>query len=169
MCLSWNNIHICFYFTCPLRCLRVPPGVRVPQVELNTTDLMHWRYHSQWKNVTSVNSPSRNGCANSDMPSLNKQEVLGRTNRILSLIRHGPHWKWNVQQFFYCCVCIRYRGNVSIEPLPCNDRGIFTELMPSNDKGIFTQPLFSNEKGIHRQTNTHTAMWSHKPTFIFSK
>jgi hypothetical protein len=34
-----------------------------------------------------------------------KQEVLGRTNRLLSLIRHGPHWKRRVQQFFCCCVC----------------------------------------------------------------
>jgi hypothetical protein len=33
-----------------------------------------------------------------------------------SLIRHGPHSKRRVQQFFYCCACIRYRGNVSIEP-----------------------------------------------------
>jgi hypothetical protein len=32
-----------------------------------------------------------------------------------------------VQQFFYCSVCIRYRGNVSTEPLPSNDRGIFTK------------------------------------------
>jgi hypothetical protein len=22
------------------------------------------------------------------------------------LIRHGPHWKRRVQQFFYCCVCV---------------------------------------------------------------
>jgi hypothetical protein len=52
------------------------------------------------------------------------QEVLGRTNRLLSLIRHGPHWKRRVQQFFYCCLYIRYSGNVSTEPLPINDRGI---------------------------------------------
>jgi hypothetical protein len=51
-----------------------------------------------------------------------RQEVLGRTNRLLSLIRHRPHSKRRVQQFFYCCVCIRYRGNVSTEPLPSNDR-----------------------------------------------
>jgi hypothetical protein len=55
------------------------------------------------------------------------QEVLGRTNRLFSLIRHGPHRKRRVQKFFYCYVCIRYRGNVSTEPLPSNDRGIFTE------------------------------------------
>jgi hypothetical protein len=37
-CLSWNNIQIyIFNFTYPLRCLHVPPGVRVPHVE--TTDL----------------------------------------------------------------------------------------------------------------------------------
>jgi hypothetical protein len=55
-----------------------------------------------------------------------KQEVLGRTNRLLSLIRHRPHGKWRIQQFFYCCVYIRYRGNVFTESLPSNDRGIFT-------------------------------------------
>jgi hypothetical protein len=45
-------------------------------------------------------------------------------------------------------VCIRYRGNVSPEPLPNNDRGTFTEPLPSNDKGIFTEPLPNNDKGI---------------------
>jgi hypothetical protein len=33
-----------------------------------------------------------------------KQEVLGRTNRLLSLIRHGPRWTERVQYFFYCVV-----------------------------------------------------------------
>jgi hypothetical protein len=115
------------------------------------------------------------------------QEVLGRTNGLLSLIRHGPHWKRRFQQFFYCCVCIRYRGNVSTEPLPSNDRGIFTEPLPSNDKGIFTQPLPSNDRGIFTEpfprndkgtftepfpsndkgVHTQTATWSHKLTSIF--
>jgi hypothetical protein len=53
------------------------------------------------------------------------QEVLGRTNRLISLIRHGPHYKRRLKQF-YCCVCMGYRGSVSTEPLPSNDRGIFT-------------------------------------------
>jgi hypothetical protein len=39
-------------------------------------------------------------------------------------IRHGPHIKRRLQQFFYCCVCIRWRGNVSTEPLSSNDKGI---------------------------------------------
>jgi hypothetical protein len=56
-----------------------------------------------------------------------KQEVLGRTNDLLSLIRHEQHSKRSVQQFFYSCVCIRYRGNVSTEPLPSNDRGIYIQ------------------------------------------
>jgi hypothetical protein len=78
-----------------------------------------------------------------------KQDVLGRTNRLLSSVRHGPHWKRHVQQFFYCCACIRHRGNVSTEPLPSNDRGIFTEPLPSNDEGIFIEPLPSKDRGIH--------------------
>jgi hypothetical protein len=40
------------------------------------------------------------------------------------LIRHGPHRKQRVQQFFCCCVCFRGRGKVFTEPLPSNDRGI---------------------------------------------
>jgi hypothetical protein len=51
------------------------------------------------------------------------------------LIRHGSHWKWRFQWFFYCCVCIRYRGNVSSEPLPSNDKGIFIEPLPNNNRG----------------------------------
>jgi hypothetical protein len=96
-----------------------------------------------------------------------KQEVLGRTILLLSLIRHGPHWKRRVQQFFSCCGCIRHGGNVSTgslpsndrgiftEPLPSNDRGIFTEPLPSNDKGTFTEPLPSNDRGIHRHTDSN--------------
>jgi hypothetical protein len=52
------------------------------------------------------------------------QEDLGRTNCLLSLILHGSHRKRRVQQLFYCCVCIRDRGNVFTEPLPSNYRGI---------------------------------------------
>jgi hypothetical protein len=57
-------------------------------------------------------------------PRTSLESVEKRTNRLLSLIRHGPHGKRRVQQFFYCCVCIRYSCNVSTEPLPSNDRGI---------------------------------------------
>jgi hypothetical protein len=92
-----------------------------------------------------------------------KQEVLWRTNRLLSLIRHGQHWKRRVQQFFYRRVWIRYRGNVSTEPLPSKDRGIFTEPLPRNDKGIFTEPLPSNDRG-NTETPAQTATLSHKPS-----
>jgi hypothetical protein len=91
----------------------------------------------------------------------NKQEVLGRTDRLLSLIQDWPHWKPCVQQFFYRCVCVRYRGNVSTEQLSSNDKGIFTEPLPSNGMG-------------ERHTHTQTATWSPKPTlflayFLYSK
>jgi hypothetical protein len=51
-------------------------------------------------------------------------------------------------------VCIRYRGNVSTEPLHDNDEGIFTVPLPSNHTGSFTEPLPSNNKGEY--TGTHT-------------
>jgi hypothetical protein len=76
------------------------------------------------------------------------QEVLGRTNRLLSLLRHGPHWKRRVQQF-YCCGCICYRGNVSTEPLPSNKRGIHkqTDIHRQQSDLISLFLLFKNKKG----------------------
>jgi hypothetical protein len=99
------------------------------------------------------------------LSSLQLQEILGRTNLLLSLIRHRPHWKRRFQQFFYCCVCIRYRGNISTEPLPSNCKGMFIEPLPSNDKGIFTGPLPSNDWGGY--TDTQTATWSQNHTLFF--
>jgi hypothetical protein len=43
-------------------------------------------------------------------------------------------------------VCIRYRGNVSTEPLPSNDKRVLTEQMPTNDRGILTELLLCNDK-----------------------
>jgi hypothetical protein len=82
-----------------------------------------------------------------------KQEILEITNRLLSLIRHRQHWKRRVQKFFYCCVCIRYCGNVSTEPLPSNDKGIFTETLPSNDRWFSPSLCLTTIKEIH--THTH--------------
>jgi hypothetical protein len=67
-----------------------------------------------------------------------KQEVLGRTSRLLSLIRNGSLWKRRVQQFFCCCMCISYLGNVSTKPFPSNDRGNFIQPLSSKDKGVYT-------------------------------
>jgi hypothetical protein len=52
-------------------------------------------------------------------------------------------------------MCIRYRGNVSTEPLPSNDKGIFTEPLPSNNRGIFTEQLPINDRG-YTEARTHT-------------
>jgi hypothetical protein len=76
------------------------------------------------------------------------KEVRGRTNCLLPLIRHGPHRKRRVQQFFYCCVCIRGRDEVFIEGLPSNECCLTVIA-----GGIHTQ--------AHRQQGD-------KPTFIFS-
>jgi hypothetical protein len=59
------------------------------------------------------------------------------------LIRHRLHKKRCVQQFFYCCVYIRWRRNVFTGPLPSNYRG-------------------------ETHNATQTARWSHKPTFTYS-
>jgi hypothetical protein len=43
-------------------------------------------------------------------------------------IWHVSHRKRRVQQFFYCCVRIRCRGNVFTQPLPSNGKGIHIEI-----------------------------------------
>jgi hypothetical protein len=50
--------------------------------------------------------------------------IIGTFGKNFPLVRHEPHIKRRVQQYFYCCVCIRCRGNVFTEPLPSSDKGI---------------------------------------------
>jgi hypothetical protein len=48
---------------------------------------------------------------------------------------------------------------VSTEPLPTNDKGIFSEPLPSNDKGTLIEPLPSRDRGdtqVYTHTRTHT-------------
>jgi hypothetical protein len=52
-----------------------------------------------------------------------QQEILLRTNRLPSSIRHGTHTKRSVQQFCYFYLCLWCRVNVSTEPFPSNDNG----------------------------------------------
>jgi hypothetical protein len=68
----------------------------------------------------------------------------------------GCNEKRRIQQFFCCCMCICYHGNISTELLPSKDRGIFTEPLPSKDMG-----------DTQAHTHTQTAIWSHKPTSCF--
>jgi hypothetical protein len=74
-----------------------------------------------------------------------KQEVLRRTNRLLSLIRR-------VQQFFYCCVCIRYSCKVSTEPLPSNDKGFLQNRSLATIRGFLPSRCLATIGGY---TDTH--------------
>jgi hypothetical protein len=58
------------------------------------------------------------------------------------LIRHEPHTKRCTKQFFYCCICIRCRGNVFSEPLPSNDRGIHIQ---TYGRDLWSTPLSWNQ------------------------
>jgi hypothetical protein len=51
-----------------------------------------------------------------------KQEFWEEPIVCFPLIRHGPHRKRRLQQFFYSFVCIRCRSNVFAEPMFSNDR-----------------------------------------------
>jgi hypothetical protein len=55
----------------------------------------------------------------------------------IPFIRHGPHRKRRVQQFFYC-VYICCRGNVFTEPLPSSSKGIHTQ---TDGKDLLSTPL----------------------------
>jgi hypothetical protein len=72
---SWNNMYMLILnFTYPLRCLRVPPGVRVPPVE----------YH--WSKAT-VRSISNNSYV---YALCNRGSIPGRTKIITSISAPGP-------------------------------------------------------------------------------
>jgi hypothetical protein len=100
-----------------------------------------------------------------------------------ALIRHWPHRKRCVQQFFYCCICIRYRGNVFTHPLPRKDRrgthidmqtgGRFMKYAVVMGWGaIICVPGFVMiSSGIQKlagiYTDTQRVWWCHQRTLIF--
>jgi hypothetical protein len=122
------------------------------------------------------------------------QDVLGRTNRLLSfdttrtaqkttppilrcrgnvftgllprtiggytdrptdspLITHGPHRKWCVQQFFYCC--IRCRGSVFTEPLPSNDKRDTHTDTQTDGRDLWSTPM----RWVQLPWYTHQVSW----------
>jgi hypothetical protein len=70
--------------------------------------------------MTLYNRTIRNQCANGLNPTLliNNKKFWEELTAYFPLIRHGPHRKRRLQQFFYCCVSIYCRGNIFTEPLP---------------------------------------------------
>jgi hypothetical protein len=93
-----------------------------------------------------------------------EQEVLGRTNHLLSLIRHGPHRRRRLQQFFVAAgtclpsLCLAMIGGYR------QNYGLFFVMTWIAQKttrpsiivsciryreNVFTEPLPSNERGIH--------------------
>jgi hypothetical protein len=126
----WTTLFLNDFFTCLLKDYESWLLFESMILILNETLLQKCRPASSWFSYENMGMR-----LNWISYACKQQEVLERTNRLLSLIRHGPHWKRHVQQFFHRCVCIRYRGNVSTEPMPSTDRGIYIEPLPSNDRG----------------------------------
>jgi hypothetical protein len=54
--------------------------------------------------------------------SKKNKEVLEGTNRLLSLIRHGPYTKGRIQKLFCHYLCIHCRGSICTELLPSNEK-----------------------------------------------
>jgi hypothetical protein len=86
-------------------------------------------------------------------------------------IRPGPQRKRRLQQFFYCCVFIHYRGNVFTEPLPSNNKR-HTNRHTDWWEGFMKYAVEMGSGASRAEVNSRdiqTAWWSHKPTFFFSK
>jgi hypothetical protein len=112
-----------------------------------------------------------------------KQEVLGRTNCLLSLIWHGPQWKRRVQQFLCGCVRIRYCGNLLPSRCLATIRGytyrrtdwwkeFMKYIVDVGSGAVIHVPSFIKigsgiQKLIRWYTDTQTATWSHKCTSFF--
>jgi hypothetical protein len=71
-----------------------------------------WYDTGHIENIASNNSSSV-ACVFVTAVTFLPSRCLATLGDTLSLIRHGPRWKQRVQHFFSCCVCVRYRGNVS--------------------------------------------------------
>jgi hypothetical protein len=74
----------------------------------------------RWKYLNGP--PSRDLCVVIKCDPFIVQEVLGRSNRLLSFDTRTNRIR-RVQQFFYCFTCIRCSCNVFIESLPSRGRG----------------------------------------------
>jgi hypothetical protein len=81
---------------------RIPPGAGFSFRRVLRLSGLRWRY----------STPPPHGWLISYFPFA-----------IYYLMQHGPHGKHRVQHFFYCCVCIRYCGNVFTELLLSKARG----------------------------------------------
>jgi hypothetical protein len=86
--------------------------------------VVHPRYLFSYRKCTHLRKPSFLVSLTNASWLNHEQKVLGKTNLLLSFIRHRKHKKRRVNNFFYGCMCIRCRGNNFIEPLPSNDREI---------------------------------------------
>jgi hypothetical protein len=87
--------------------------------------------------------------------SILNQKVLGRIPYFPS-IRHGPHRKRCVQQFFYCCVRSRCRGNGFTELLPSNGRDTHTDTQRQQGSLISAFLFFQN---MERRLKMSPAAW----------
>jgi hypothetical protein len=87
------------------------------------------------------------------------KEVLGITNRLLSLIWHGPHWKRRVQNL-YVVACV-FVSAVTFLPSRC--LATIGEFFPSRCqatiRGSLPSRCLTTIRGIHRHTHTPTATW----------
>jgi hypothetical protein len=96
-----------------------------------------------------------------------KQWFLGIINRQRFLIRHGPHRKRHVQQFFYCCVCIRCR--VRFLQGPCLETiRIYTDTLTDVRDLCMPFRWVQHSKSLREgYTDTQTAWSSKKPNCTF--
>jgi hypothetical protein len=105
-----------------------------------------------------------------------KQEVLGRINHYFLLIRHGPHRKRRVQQFFYCCVysllregCLRSRCVATVLWIYIQRHRLMGGIYELRRwDGIKCHDIYTK---FHKywliEGDSQTAWWSYEPAFSF--
>jgi hypothetical protein len=98
-----------------------------------------------------------------------EQEVLGRTNRLLSLIQHGPHWKRRVQKFFHCWGVFVNAVTFLPSRCPATIGGLLPGHCLATIGGILPSRCLATIEDTHARARSHTqtATWSHKPTLFF--
>jgi hypothetical protein len=92
--------------------------------------------------------------------SINNKKFWDELMAYFPLKWHGPHRKWRLQQFFYCCVCIRCRDNIFTEPLSSNDSRIHIQTHKLMG-GIYEVSCWDGLRCNDVHTNFHKDWFSH--------
>jgi hypothetical protein len=139
--VHWHTLVSSVYYSPHYPFLATDFNTGTITVSLNYTPRI-WRYYSTRKVFSSQRDcqldsapSSQTFLQSSTVDSLliwncrTRLPITNRTHFITTL--HRPNRQHCSQQFLYCCLCIRCRGNSFTEPLPSNGRLLYSGLQSS--------------------------------------